>query len=121
MTFTFISNHKEIRYMKNLILFAAILIGGIILTPFSAEAKKHYISKTIYDSNGGKWVIKGWVDVSVIPPGINDWDLWVTDPNDNKIHFNGPTCCPQYDESTGMFSFKIEIEGELQTISFQSE
>ena len=75
--------------MKKIFLMIAVSFLATMLMPEQIEAKQIKLNETVTSTDGCTWTIKAWIDVSILPPSINKWDVTNTDCKSNVTHFVG--------------------------------
>lgn len=75
--------------MKKIILMSLLSILCVVILPQQIEAKKIQLNESVTSTDGCRWKIVGWIDVSFIPPKINQYDVTITDCHGNVTHFVG--------------------------------
>lgn len=103
-------------FKSKLIIAVLAIFVFTAFIPNEASAKRIKIHKVLTDQNGGSWTIDGWLDISIVPPSVDDWDIWVIDPDGNRHHFVGGIINPNYNENTGIFSFDIILNEDIYKI-----
>lgn len=70
-------------------LLTMLLGMFLIVFPNVTNAKKSNINMAVKDQHDCAWSITGWVEYSILPPKISDYDVWAVDCHGNKYHFTG--------------------------------
>jgi hypothetical protein len=84
---------------KQLLTLFMVLASMLVFS--SAYSKIIKFDRTVTGTNGCTWRLTGWIDVSLVPPGIEHYDVWVTDCHGNKTHFVGMAINPNNGNGNG--------------------